>query len=225
MIRKLLSTFALALVTAFFLASVEKPAHAEGFASHFRTEQVRSEDPSLERARDRVATMAELSDAQRTLLLDSLETMPEHRRWFDATFALFSGYPETLGVCLDGFPANELEIEACAGVHLAIVSLSLGLRYRWDLWNARQADGVGPQLALGPGLSYRHMRRCPYGSCATSNGFDALGSLEFTYWLASHFGLQVELDLGLSVQWTSSAPGSTEEMLHPIGRLTFGFAF
>ena len=148
------------------------------------------------------------------------------RRYLDVTFAVSSGYPERYGACVGVYPINNhFDLEACAATTTVLASLALSAKYRWDLINTRRVgSGFGSELSLGPAVGYRHLEWCGGGACAPSDGFDVGASLQFTEWLAEHFGLTLELDIGLGFQWLEEY-GFRDFYLVPEARGSVGFSF
>jgi hypothetical protein len=181
------------------------------------------------RAREILADAQGLPEEAKIAIAGTLEELPFHRI-ADVQVAFLSGIPDLVGLCLEGFPTNNLAIEACASTAIFVSSLALNVKYRWDLVLKQNERGRIHNLQLGPGGGIRYMEAICFDAClnGTVRG-DLVASLEYTYWLARHFGLQVQFDAGVNFRIAAidRGYGSTAVPLPviPFGRIMIGVAF
>lgn len=182
-----------------------------------------NQEEIVRRAKEKLAS-TEIFSEQVVQLLSSEVDAVAFNRVIDIEFALLSGMPDTIAICLEGHPGDSgLAIEACASTMLFISSITANVKYRWDLVVTRDANGRGHQLALGPGFGVRYMSFICWDTCNTGVGAELMGSLEYVAWLSPHFGLTAQLDLGGLVFESFDNVAGLEFL--PMGKLTLGVAF
>jgi len=198
------------------------------------TQQVSVSDvmsaPAMRDNQDLVISMAEKTVETSTVLKPelkkalsrSLRELPFHRI-ADIHLSFISGIPDLVGLCLEGHPTNPLAIEACASTIIFVSSLSLAVKYRWDLVLHETASGKIHQLALGPGVAVRKMQTICFDTCQDGWGADVMASLQYVFWFVRHFGLNAQLDAGATYFKLGSGPDSSR--IIPMVKLTVGVSF
>jgi len=200
----------------------------------------------FERAQERVLTDSNLSEQEKQAILVELAEMQvastvvtgrasnqpidelPFKRILDISI-IFPGIPDILGLCLEGYPTNQLSIEGCASTAIFLSSLSATVKYRWDLVLSQTPRGRIHQLSFGPGAGLRHVSYLCFDACQDASIYaDFMGSLEYNYWFKPHLGLSLQFDAGAtallgridSPYGANDVPG-----VIPLGRFSFGLAF
>ncbi len=180
-------------------------------------------------ALEKLANSPFLDATLKSAIAASLEELPFHRI-ADIEISFLSGIPELIGICLEGHPDRQVAIEACAGTLILASTLSASIKYRWDLVLHQTDAGHIHQLSAGPGFGmHGYFDTGCFDTCGTGGlsvaTADALGSLEYVYWIANHFGITAQLDLGASYL-VYRAPNSADKAnILPTGKFTVGLAF
>ncbi len=179
-------------------------------------------------ARSQVAASEFIDGVIKNAILGSIDELPFHRL-FDDEVAFLSGFPDLIALCLEGHPVRGLAIEACASTLIIVASVSANVKYRWALVPDQTARGRIHQLSAGPGFGVNAFWAAGcFDGCSTVAGAgpietitaDAMGSLEYVYWIGRHFGLTPQLDLGASyVHYLD------DDKPVPTGKFTIGLAF
>jgi hypothetical protein len=143
-----------------------------------------------------------------------------------ATFrvSLLSGVPDVFGLSVSATMLRPFELEA--GLSTAIVYSSWYARagVALPLVDARGAGGLGLTVAVPVLAGYRYIEALPVGGTVDRRGgINAVAGVEVVFWLAPHFGLELQA-LGGGVYWLEGVSGS-EWLLHPDVRLAAGIAF
>lgn len=168
------------------------------------------------------ANPADSVEADTADAIDSALRLPARR--FDT--ALTTGYPETLGICLQWHAVGPLVFEACGGATRDIGTLSQAAKVRFDLRHTRGSDGIGTQSSLAPMLGARQLWTCPQEQgCALALGAELGLSYEHVWWTAPRFGWALEVDFAIGALGTRALPVLHEPTLSPLLRLQFGAAF
>ena len=149
-------------------------------------------------------------------------------RILDVQAAFLTGFPDLAAICLEGHPVRHVAIEACASTAVIVSAVVIAAKYRWDLLVKQTASGRVHQLSAGPGFGTHIFFGTSWmggnaDAVPDSASIDAIGSLEYVYWISRHFGFTTQLDLGPSLV-INTALGSGISAT-PMGRLTFGLAF
>jgi hypothetical protein len=162
-----------------------------------------------------------MDEGLKTMVTSSIDELAFHRI-VDIEIAAFSGFPDVIGLCLEGHPTNPLSIEACAAVTIFGGTVSANAKYRWDLVLHQTSGGLVHQLRLGPGAGLRYIETNWFGK---KNGWaaDVMASLEYVFWITRHFGLTAQLDLGATTLITYDNDDASDVL--PMGKLTIGVAF
>jgi hypothetical protein len=180
-------------------------------------------------ASQQLAASGDLSDEVRATLAQTLNELPFHRV-ADVEVSFLSGIPDLVGLCLEGFPTNNLAIEACASTAIFVSSLVLNVKYRWDLVLKQNEKGRIHNLQLGPGGGVRYVEGLCFDACQNPTvRADLMASLEYTYWLSHHLGIQTQLDAGIDFHVGTINNGYANDAMTapiiPFGKITVGIAF
>jgi hypothetical protein len=203
-------------------------ATAQAFDSFFFQE---NQDRIFEQAEifvDQIETANDEEEAVKAALMHELKTLPFERR-VDLQFMIISGFPDLLGLCIEGHPVHRLAIEGCASTIVLVSFLSLNIKYRWDVLLKQNQKGRINQVSVGPGIGGRRFTGC-FLDCNDGWMGDLMGSVEYVYWLSHSFGLTLQIDAGTSYFLESKKQdlgdwNNLGDRLIPMGRLSFGFAF
>jgi hypothetical protein len=169
---------------------------------------------------DSAAALRALEAAARGGKIDELP----FRRIADLSIGI--GFPEMLNACLEAHPVGGLAIEACASAALWVTLVGANIKYRWDLVLHQTSRGGVHQLSLGPSLGVMLPASCGAWGCDEDRIFpSAFASLEYVYWFTRHFGLTIQLDLGVAGIIDGTEQGYVFDNVLPMGKLTVGFAF
>ena len=199
-----------------------------------RAVQTVQEDSSLspEVRESILVELAEMREATRSMGSGNgnrdLDALP-FKRILDLTL-IFPGIPDVIGLCIEGYPTNNLSIEGCATTAIFISSLTATIKYRWDLVLKQTPKGRIHELLLGPGAGIRHVSYICFDACQDASLYaDTVASLEYDYWFKPHLGFTMQLDAGATfmlgrldnpLYGRAEVPG-----VIPIGRLSFGLSF
>ncbi len=125
----------------------------------------------------------------------------------------YTGLPDVLGVSgsVHLIPWVDLEGGAAAFVLAQSWYVRGGPRWLFEDW--RNDAQVGPTLRLSALFGFKAVAT----TAARFQGFHFVGAVEFTWWLASHFGLTAQLTGGGTVR--------TWPVFFPELRLALGVAF
>jgi hypothetical protein len=148
---------------------------------------------------------------------------PQHR--FDVAISAFTSAPEQFTLCGSIHPSRKLEIDACLAGDRAFRSLTTHVFYRKQWAFPRADEETGWVLALGPGAGVRAMLICPYAVCAANLGPEFLLSGEATWWVRRAFGVTLQGDAGLAIDWFEAAPGLIQHGYRVPLRLLLGVSF
>jgi hypothetical protein len=156
-----------------------------------------------------------------------LDELPFHRA-LDVGIT-FPGLPDVAGVRAELWPTRHLSVELGASTAIFLASLTGTVNYRWDLRVAERANGSVNQLMLGPAVGARYGTYLCFDACMDPGLYaDGLASLQYDHWFRPHFGLQVQIDAGITVLVgrieTQYGRGDVAPVI-PNLRLGSGFAF
>jgi hypothetical protein len=143
-----------------------------------------------------------------------------------ATFrgTLFSGIPDLFGASVTVTMLRPVELEVGISTALVISSLYARAGVAPSLVDARDSDGVGFTLTLPMLAGYRYLEVASLtGPAERLSGVNVVAGLEGVFWLAPHFGLNLQALAGGSYWLDGFSEGRGR--LFPDLRLAVGIAF
>jgi hypothetical protein len=144
-------------------------------------------------------TEGAVSPAQAKVMRGWFKDLP-FRRVIDVEVVL-PGFPDTLGLCLEGNPHELVSIEACAAATLFMNSISANVKSRFVRWmNLREEHGKikGWTFSAGPAIGARHAQHRGFIHWGEGNTVDGFLSAEWVRWWSKNFGLGLQVDAGVS---------------------------
>jgi hypothetical protein len=177
------------------------------------------------RAHDSLVASSALDERVKASVHASIDDIL-NARTVDVQLNFLTGFPDLASACLEGHINRNVAIEACANTLILLAGFSAAMNDRWDLFVRRTANGNVHPLAAGPGFGGRvdfesPVFMGPSDSPFQSAGIDVKASLEYVYWMAKHFGLTAQLDLGGILRITRDAEVSPMPMI----KFSLGLAF
>lgn len=148
---------------------------------------------------------------------------PRHR--LDVGFSAMTSSPERFSLVGGLHPWRGIELDLGMGFDSGRVSLASHGFYRW-LWltPGRQRDR-GLEVAIGPGVGIRGARFCGVASCAHAIGPELLLSFEATLWFSKSFGVSLQADGGVALEWAEALPGFFQAGARLPARVLAGISF
>ena len=184
---------------------------------------LRGFDPA--RAHDSLEASSALDERVKASVHASIDDILNVRT-VDVQLTFLTGLPELSSASLEGHINRNVAIEARTNTLILLAGFSAAVNYRWDLFVKQTANGNVHPLAAGPGFGGRVDFESPALMGPSdypfqSAGIDVKASLEYVYWMAKHFGLTAQLDLGGILRITRDAEISPMPMI----KFSLGLAF